>query len=603
MIVIFTIFANVFSWTKSTRPYLQISERDCQHVFIWFFERKYVTLTEIFNKYKYMGTISNTVPSDWGNTDAGNTEAVQTPAVTDPMVQEEPKPTPQSNQKNTEQDKMLSFGEYSLSIDEVYRDIKRLTLSKNPLDLVFKANEIREKFAFFINSLANFISQSFSSFDNDSFINELYHDSEYHHVWMELAYPFLQDVHYCSDKFDRVVYTQKDSGGIVQEYVIDKEELLRRFDRNMMNDDDFIAVKTLVQIIIEAYRDSKNIEKRWEKHNLLHSSTDAAFKQRSLHTVCRERIVHARDKITELIPHFPYEKESFRAEMEAIFEDFNLSARDREELRIFAFRQIADLHYGDIRYIFFDTSLPFIKENNDEKGRQFLTKHNWLRLKGMQALAIDTIGRDKDEQISKAKNQEYFRHVLNCKDLILDLEGSILSPVLLPVILKLVASAMTLDKKEFYKFSYILLFLFANSYENEYIPLSRFLNELEVYINFNNTNRAIQKLKIGFSLVMLFVLFVGLGYFLLPPLVYIPGVILTGIYFKMYFIDDYTFSAGIRYNLGMRLWSTLLLAVFGYVWISNIGAYTNYYGSLEKKFEGFGSRIVAEVFPPEKIAE
>lgn len=561
-----------------------------------------------------MGTLLNTSPNDWGDIDTGNTGAsreiadiepeIQTgPATIEPEAgQTGPRPILPVDRKNAEQDRMLSFGEYSLSIDEVYRDIKRLTLSKNPLDLVFKANEIREKFAFFINSLAGFISQSFSSFDNDSFINELYHDSDYHHVWMELASPFLRDAHYCSDRFDRVTYTQKGSDGSIQEYTVDKEELLRRFDRNTMNEADFMTVKTLVQIIIETYRDSKNIEKQWEKQNIL-SKTSATFEQRNIHAVCRERLTHARNKITDLIPHFPYEKESFRAEVETIFEDFNLSARDREELRIFAFREVADLHYGDIQYIFFDTSLPFIKENNGGKEKQFLTKHNWLRLKGMQALSIDTIGIEKDEQTSKAKNQEYFRHVLNCKDLILDLEESILSPVLLPVILKLVASAMTLDKKEFYKFSYILLFLFANSYENEYIPLSRFLNELEVYINFNNTNRAVQKLKIGFSLVMLFVLFVGLGYFLLPPLVYIPGVILTGIYFKMYFIDDYTFSAEIQYNFGMRLWSTLLLAIFGYVWISNIGAYTDYYSSLEKKFEGFGSRIVAEVFPPEKIAE
>ncbi len=125
----------------------------------------------------------------------------------------------------------------------------------------------------------------------------------------------------------------------------------------------------------------------------------------------------------------------------------------------------------------------------------------------MEELTINSIGVEKDEELSKAKNQDYFKHILNCKNLILDLERSIVSPILLPVILKLVAGAMTLDKKEFYKFSYILLFLFANSYENEYIPLSRFLNELEVYINFNNRNRMMEKLKIGFSLVMLFVLF------------------------------------------------------------------------------------------------
>ena len=84
---------------------------------------------------------------------------------------------------------------------------------------------------------------------------------------------------------------------------------------------------------------------------------------------------------------------------------------------------------------------------------------------------------------------------------------------------------------------------------------------------------------------MLYVLFLGLGYLLLPPLVYIPGVILTGIYLKMYFLDDYKLSAGIQYNLGMRLWSTVLLAIFGYIWLTNIGSYTNYYTNLQKKFE------------------
>lgn len=419
---------------------------------------------------------------------------------------------------------------------------------------------------------------------------------------MELAYPFLRDAHYCSDRFDTVKYMKKNADGLMEECSVDKDELLKRFDKNMMKDEDFMAIKTLIQIIIEMYRENKNHERRWEKQNLA-CKIDTVFEQRSLHTVCRERISNAKDRIMELIPHFPYEKENFRDEMEAIFENFNLSAQDREELRIFAFREIADLHYSEIRFIFFDNSLPFIKDKKENMhDDQFLTKHNWLRLKGMQELTIDTIGAEKDEESSKTKNQEYFKHILNCKDLILDLESSIVSPILLPVILKLVASAMTLDKKEFYKFSYILLFLFANSYENEYIPLSRFLNELEVYINFNNRNRTLEKLKIGFSLVMLFTLFLGLGYFLLPPLVYIPGVILTGIYLKMYFIDNYTFSAGIQYNLGMRLWSTVLLAIFGYVWITNIGSYTPYYANLEKKFEGFGSKIVAELLPPEQIA-
>lgn len=62
-------------------------------------------------------------------------------------------------------------------------------------------------------------------------------------------------------------------------------------------------------------------------------------------------------------------------------------------------------------------------------------------------------------------------------------------------------------------------------------------------------------------------------------------MVLVGIYLKMYFVDNYTVSAGIQYNLGMRLWSTALLVVFGYLWITNIGSYAGYYSGLEKRLE------------------
>lgn len=78
---------------------------------------------------------------------------------------------------------------------------------------------------------------------------------------------------------------------------------------------------------------------------------------------------------------------------------------------------------------------------------------------------------------------------------------------------------------------------------------------------------------------------------------------LVGIYLKMYFVDDYTLSANIGYNFGMRLWAVVILAVFGYTWLTNIGSYSDYYGNLKTRLEGVGHQIVAEVLPPEKIAE
>jgi len=536
-----------------------------------------------------MGTTINTTPEDWAQKKEG--------ALGLSYIDSAPANT--TAPKNP-QDRTLTFWEYSLSIDEVYRDIKRLTLSKNPLDLAFKANEIREKFAFFINSLAGFISESFSSFDNDSFINELYHDSGYHYVWMELATPFLEDVRFCCDRFDHVVYEYPNNTGLHAQKEVDIDGLIKRAKKESMTDEDFFAVKALIQIIIDDYRDYKGVLRRKNQQNLLRK-IDTEFEPVHLSNFSRTRIEEAQKKVDGLLADFPYIKESFRLNLETVFESHELSMQDRDDLRIYVFKEIIDFYYPDIRCIFFDSSLPFLKKEEWD-GKKLLTKSEWLHLKGMQELTINSIGTGKNEESFKDKNQEYFRHILNCKSLILDLERSILSPILLPIILKIVASAMTLDKKEFYKFSYILLFLFANSYENEYVPLSRFLGELEVYINYNNAPRGLEKLKIGFSLLVLFVLFVGLGYLLLPPLVFIPGVILTGIYIKMYFVDDYTYSAGIQYNLGIRLWSTIVLAIFWYAWITNIGAYADYYNNLKNQLSGFGSQIVAQIIPPDQIA-
>lgn len=543
----------------------------------------------LFNKNKNMGIPLNTVPGDW----APKKEETAGLSYTENTS------TNTTTPKNP-QDRTLVFGEYSLSIDEVYRDIKRLTLSKNPLDLIFKANEIREKFAFFINSLASFISESFSSFENDSFINELYHDSGYHYVWMELALPFLEDARFCCEKFDHVTYEYKNNDGASVIQNVDIDALIKRFRKESMNNEDFFAIKALIQIIIDDYRGYKNVERRHAQQSLIRK-LDTEFQPVHISNLLKTRREEAQKKVDGLLADFPYIKEHFRMDLEAILETYELSQQDREDMRISIFKEIIDFYYPDIRCIFFDSSLPFVKKEDGEK--QLLTKSEWLNLKGMQGLDIKNIGTGKGEESYKDKNREYFGHVLNCKKLVLDLERSILSPVLLPIILKIVASAMTLDKKEFYKFSYILLFLFANSYENEYVPLSRFLNELEVYINFNNTPRGLEKLKIGFSLIVLFALFVGLGYFLLPPLVFIPGIILIGIYMKMYFVDDYTYSAGIQYNLGVRLWSTLILAIFGYAWITNISAYTEYYSSLKDRLSGFGTQIVAQILPPDRIAD
>lgn len=125
-----------------------------------------------------------------------------------------------------------------MSIDEVYRDIKRLTLSKNPLDLIFKANEIREKFAFFINSLATFISKSFS-FEDESFSYELYHDSEYHRVWMELTYSFLRDARFVSGDFDTVIYNIKKDDGSDEQRTILLDDILAKIRKNQLADEDF----------------------------------------------------------------------------------------------------------------------------------------------------------------------------------------------------------------------------------------------------------------------------------------------------------------------------------------------------------------------------
>lgn len=431
-----------------------------------------------------MGTNLNAVPDDWDNTDLADTQASLsgTPGV------------PSSTEKK------LAFGEYSLSIDEVFRDIKRLTLSKNPLDLIFKANEIREKFAFFINSLAAFISESFS-FENKSFSDEIYHDARYHEVWMELVEPFLRDIRYC----DPFVGDLQNTETLTP---IDPAELARKMDSDTLGDEDFASVKIVIEHIIRTYRTKDAIDDEFRAYIKAKAPhTDGDFTRSSITLGKKESFFEAVNEIIALIGDFPYTKEVFLGRSAVIIERHALSTEETKRVYAYVFQRIVDLHYPDVRHIFFDTNLPY------GSNQTFLNKRAWLQIKGKSELKI--------ENISTPENKQYFSHILNCKSLILELQTNILSPILLPIILKLMASSMSLRRKDFKKFSYILLFLFANTYENEYIPLSRFLNELEVYINYKNENRGLEKLKIGFALIILFALFVFLGYFLLPTFVFI----------------------------------------------------------------------------------
>lgn len=342
-----------------------------------------------------MGALNNTTPEDWSS---------QTKESNTPSLLEVTAPTNTGTLDNPKE-KTLAFGEYSLSIDEVYRDIKRLTLSKNPLDLIFKANEIREKFAFFINSLASFISESFSSFENDSFINELYHDSGYHYVWMELALPFLEDARFCCERFDHVTYEYKNNDGTTTLQDVDIDALIKRSKKESMNNEDFFAVKALIQIIIDDYRGYKNVERRRDQQNLIRK-LDTEFQKVPIGNLLKTRREDAQKKVDGLLADFPYIKEHFRMDLEAVFETYELSQQDREDMRISVFKEIIDFYYPDIRCIFFDSSLPFGKK--EDGGKQLLTKSEWLHLKGMQGLDIKSIGTGKDEELYKDKNREYF---------------------------------------------------------------------------------------------------------------------------------------------------------------------------------------------------
>lgn len=566
-------------------------------------------------KQKHMGTPINTIPEEWAPSDWGNTDtAISTESIQEALptvataIETIPESAPATEataasvmptfsgnaedgfsspaRSGAATEKKLSFGEYSLSIDEVFRDIKRLTLTKNPLDLLFKANEIREKLAFFINSLAAFISTSFS-FENKSFTDELYHDACYHEVWMELAGDFIHDMHYCNGTVMSLV--NPESGK-----TIDIDAIIERTNNSTLTVEDFSDVKILIEHIIKIYRKKDVIGTHLEQYNKEKNKSpsrekNTTFATHSLLNTKRTALFETVNALESEMVGFPYTKESFIENREAIMSHYNLNVEEKERVRAFCFHRIIDLHYPNVQHIFFDRNLPY------GTTQTFLTKREWLNVKGRRELTL--------ENIDAPENKIYFSHIWNCKNLVLELQENLLSPILLPIILKLAASSMSLRRADFKKFSYILLFLFANSYEKEYIPLARFLNELEVYINYDNSHRAIEKLKIGFSLITLFILFVILGYFILPPLVFIPGIILVGAYLKMYFIDDYTISANINYNLGGRLWATVVIAVFGYAWLTNIGSYTDYYSSLQKRVTGFGSHVMAQIIPPEQIAE
>jgi|GEM_PF-5016068 len=178
---------------------------------------------------------------------------------------------------------------------------------------------------------------------------------------MELATPFLEDVRFCCDRFDHVVYEYPNNTGLHAQKEVDIDGLIKRAKKESMTDEDFFAVKALIQIIIDDYRDYKGVLRRKNQQNLLRK-IDTEFEPVHLSNFSRTRIEEAQKKVDGLLADFPYIKESFRLNLETVFESHELSMQDRDDLRIYVFKEIIDFYYPDIRCIFFDSSLPFLKK-------------------------------------------------------------------------------------------------------------------------------------------------------------------------------------------------------------------------------------------------
>lgn len=511
---------------------------------------------------------------------------------------------------NTKLFKSQSFG-CNLDFDEVKQELLTLFKSPNPFQIYINSKNIKEKFWELLSCLTLRIKDGFKieTWDEKTFIMTIYKQSGYDKVWINLTESYLRDV----KNFDLLNYLyfvkilNKDKQFLakalfkiykwedhneIKKYLLKYNckinfnqilELYNKydiwnmsFDINLREDfvehfiekiylqlDENLKVTFLDNFILKI--DKNNLD-FWDVSKVMSKIISSYVQEDKYKEVSKmvnsEYYKDIKLCVDDLISKYQTIRWTFYIQMNEVISVLNQS--DRTIFWQYIKKQMIDIHYPETKKLFYDYS-----------SNIFLDK-DWYSRLAWEFKIVESVSPEYEYILSE------YKQINDLKEIILELNDNLFSFFLLPIIYYTISEKLSLRKKDLYKIKYLLLFVFSQNY-SEYKKIYKFFNQLEVFLNYENNYRVIEKIQVSFSIIFFVLLSLLISYHYLPIWVFVWILILSLVKANEVIFPNIYYRQ--KWNIWLKFFATLFLCISSYYWFANFDKVKEDTADLTKKVE------------------
>lgn len=520
----------------------------------------------------------------------------------------------------------LQIWSSNLDFDELKFQIKTTFKSTTPWSLYMNAKKFKEQISSFINQLTNEIVKMFDLNESKTSIANLYIKAEYHKILSIGIQEYIHESKY----FDLIFYfyaicllnkeKQYFAKALLKLYIgkTDKDltDFLTKYKQNE---------KIKLQQVKEFYNKIwiKNIQIPWEY--LLENDIHKFLEKVYLWTSWEKRIMFMNffkvgkisNDFEDIYKLFTYITSNYLRfnwddgpNKKRINNYINNIKLAEEKLAVDSY---IDLYWTD-KEIFYDKINQLLNQDWINKWDfwvyiktslinkyfpqvkelfywELINKFIWNRLKWNSLSWNINLN---DESIYSI---EIYNKCDNFKKLIIQLQNNIWWPFLKPVVYRMITEHLKVDKKSFEKLQFIMCFITAKDY-SEYKTIYRFFSDVKnIYWFYDHTfstlSNYINRIKISFSLILLFIwLLVVL--FKTAPIIVFSCVALLWLGYLFDFVSDDKIR-WIEWNTWFRSFLIFALILSWFTWFVNLWKTLENSENLVREINKYSTMTLADV--------
>lgn len=526
---------------------------------------------------------------------------------------------------------LFQYHNCTIDVNTIKSELLKLFRSPNPFYVLSNLQSIQQMFGEFLNCIANYITQWFLiEWDKKSLMYRIYKDSWYEKVWMEQGQTYIWDSRYFDvyGYFLYVSYLQKENAnliktlyflwkkaekGYIQEFLQNQKSVFsyedaleiferfsfsdigkelsepkrKKFDRDMFAFWEYLylslASKKWCEIAQE-FLDVFFVTKESFRNILFEDAIPIIHRIFTLYPQKKHEYMHIFDRylplqqvqsvLDDILDNFLEKKYTFYIEIKELLRDFHLE--ERKILWKYIHMRMIDRYFPEIKRLYYFYSIEVLY------NKDIFSQLKWS-LKSSVYFENDT----SHELSPEAKSyQEDVMQIVDLKNIILTLYANIFSNFLLPVVYYTISEKITITKSDLWKMKYLILFIFAKDY-SEYKRLFFFFNQLEVFLNFEEKNNVLEKIKVSFSYVLLAWCVIVGSYLFLPAWIFFGIFLLIMIKAFEIFHPDLFFR--LRWNIGAKFFAYIFLGISWYYWIAHFDVTSQQFEAMKEQFEYFAT--------------